>query len=99
MRTTGGRTPLQMFVQHAALEQDIPESVEASDIFTIDRSGVYGTEENGPIPSAELQQVIVPRSSIVLDTNQLYALQVYVNPLSHSDNYGIDLYQSAIDPT
>ena len=83
-----------MFVQHA-LEQDIPENVEASDINTIDRSGWYGADENGPIPSAELHQVIVPRSSIVLDTNQLYALQVYVNPLSHSDNYAIDLYQSA----
>ena len=49
--TTGGRTLLQIhvFVQHVfvqhALEQDIPKSVEASDIFTIDRSGLYGADE------------------------------------------------------
>ena len=65
---TGGRTPFQIFVQHA-LEQDIPKSVEASDIFTIDRSGLYGADENGLIQSAELQQVIVPRS---LDTNIMH---------------------------
>ena len=81
---TGGRTVLQIhvFVQHA-LEQDIPKSVEASDIYTIDRSGLYGADENGPIPSAELQQVIVPRSSIVLDTNIMHMHCKFMQILCH----------------
>ena len=93
MRTTGGCLPLQMFIQRV-MEQDVPESGEASDVFTLDSSRLFGADEDGPIPSGELQQVLVPRSSIALDTDQLSALQARVNPLPHSDNYAIDLYLS-----
>ena len=93
MRTSGGRLPLQMFIQRD-MEQDVPESVEASDVFTLDSSRLFGADEDGPIPSGELQQILVPRSSIALDTDQLSALKACVNPLSHSDNYAIDLYLS-----
>ena len=62
----------------------------------MESSRLFGADEDGPILSAEVQQVIVSRSSIVLDTDQLSALQACVNSLSYySDNYAIDLYLSA----
>ena len=43
----------------------------------------------------ELQQVVVPRNSIVLDDVQVPALQSAVDPLSDSNNYRIELYEQA----
>ena len=55
-------------------------TVEANDIFTIDCSGLYGADENGPIQSAELQQVIVPRSLV---TNIMHMHCKFMQILCH----------------
>lgn len=34
--------------------------MKASDVLTLDPGPMYGADDDGPIPSAELQQVIVP---------------------------------------
>ena len=58
-------------------------------------SRIYGLDEDGLLPSAELQHVVIPRSSIILDDAQFSALQAIVDPLADSDNYGIELYEQA----
>ena len=52
----------------------------------------WSIDEDDPIPSSDLQQVVVPRNSISLDDNQFAALQATVN-LTPSNNftYGIEL--------
>ena len=79
MRTTKGLTPLQMFIHHA-IEEDGFELINSLHNYRF-----YGIDEDGPIPSAELQQVVVPRSSNVLDDAQFTALQDAVDPLADSN--------------
>ena len=85
MRTTRGQTPLQIFMLHAN-DAFLQEAEQISNY------SFYGIDKDGPIPSSEFQQVVVPRNSIVLDYAQFTALQSAVDPLSDSNNYGIELY-------
>lgn len=57
MRTAGGLTPLQMFVRHSNLDVACP----------LLNVGLYGADEDGPIPLSDIQHVIIPRNSITLD--------------------------------
>lgn len=44
-----------------------------------------------------MQSVSVPESAITLQVGELSRLHSDINPLQESDNYGIDLYLSAIE--
>ena len=79
-----------MFIHHA-IEEDGFELINSLHNYRF-----YGIDEDCPIPSAELQQVVVPRSSNVLDDAQFTALQDAVDPLADSNNYGIEQVRSLI---
>ena len=65
-----------MFIQHV------------SDLASTHSYSLYSIDEDGPIPSSDLQQVVIPRNS-----RQFVALQYTVDPPAHSNNYGIELYE------
>ena len=76
-----------MFIRHAS-DLDLTHSLNSYSL--------YGIDEDGPIPSSDLQQVVVPRNSISLDDDQFIALQDTVDPLANSNNYGIELYEQTV---
>ena len=63
---------------------------EASELYGIDEGLSLSTEES------DQEGVAVPPNEFSLTNEQLTELQSSVNPLSHSDNMGIDLYVQGI---
>ena len=47
--------------------------------------------------SVEAETVTVPESILTISNALLQELAQSVNPLAESDNYGIDLYQAAVE--
>ncbi|XP_019857141.1 PREDICTED: uncharacterized protein LOC109585483 isoform X2 [Amphimedon queenslandica] len=59
---------------------------------------LYGIDWNGPIPlEDDYDRLFVPRIECDIPYGVLRELPSFVPPLSHSENYGIDLYCSALD--
>ena len=57
----------------------------------------YGTDEYGLPPSSEDHTgVEVPRVGFSLDSEHFTNLQELVDPLKESNNYGIDVYEEAL---
>lgn len=54
----------------------------------------YGVEEEGIVPQAS--SVNVPETQFALLDEHYDTLCQHVNPLAPSDNYGIELYQQAL---
>ena len=52
----------------------------------------YGIDPDGPLPDDEDNEVVVPTTPCPLDSDQYDDLVLAVDPLSRSDNYGIDVY-------
>ena len=67
-----------MFIRHA-------RNIHSTDLL----SSNYGIDEDGPVPSSDLERVVVPRNPLSLDDDHFAALQNAVDPLDHSNNYGI----------
>ena len=59
----------------------------------------YGVDDADDAMEAplEAETVAVPESVLTFSDAVLRELAQRVNPLSESDNYGIDLYQEAVD--
>ena len=55
----------------------------------------YGISSDDPIASSEVV-VTIPEERYTLSRANFDQLQATVNPLHESDNYGVDLYQSAL---
>ena len=62
-------TPLQMFIRHA-------RNLESTNSLNN-----YSIDEDGPIPSSDLQHIIVPRNSISLHEDEFASLRDTVDPL------------------
>uniref|UniRef100_A0A1X7UNC9 Uncharacterized protein n=1 Tax=Amphimedon queenslandica TaxID=400682 RepID=A0A1X7UNC9_AMPQE len=64
-------------------------------------ANLYYIHCNGPIPldedNEEFERVVIPQLTCDLPESLLNELTSLVFPLSESENYGIDLYYSAID--
>ena len=75
-----------MFIRHA-------RNLESTN--SLNNYSLYGIDEDGPIPSSDLQHniIIVPRNSISLNEDEFASLRDTVDPLTHSNNYGIELYE------
>ncbi len=88
IRTEGSYTPTQLFVSRAL---ELRESgLVALDFFdVVDES--YGLDEDG-LSSAEASGVTVPINTFTLKEEHLFLLQQTVDPLSDSNNFGIDLF-------
>lgn len=94
IRTEHNRTPHQLFAFGALQLQN--SGLVAFDFFDsvpedygVDRDSISATEDS-------LEGVSVPRNQIELTDMELEQLQNSVNPLSNSDNYGIDIYLQAV---
>ena len=68
--------------------------LSALDFF--DRVYDYGVEEDGVTPYYDDEGVEVPPCRLNLSEDQLEELKETVDPLSDSDNFGIDLYERAL---
>ena len=93
LRSEHGQTPNQLFVagalrlQHAGLVAlDFFDQVPDS----------YGMTEDLPLAEDE-EGVVVPPTDFSLTDEQLHELQRRVDPLSDSENMGIDLYILTVD--
>ena len=93
IRTARHLSPKQLFIQGAL--RLYSSGLTAVDFFD-HVSESYGISYNDPTPAEEVESVTVPQSRLSLLPQELQQLQEEVNPLSESDNYGIDLYQSAV---
>lgn len=59
-------------------------------------SGDYGASEEG-VSVTDTESVEIPSSTIHLTDEQLHQLEESVDPLSDSDNFGLELYQQALE--
>lgn len=57
----------------------------------------YGVDEQGLGGDDDFEGIEVPECNFALTDNHFMQLQQAVDPLQESNNYGIDLYQSAIE--
>lgn len=55
----------------------------------------YGIDSDGPVPAVE-SSVSVPDVTFQIDAAAFTLLQQTVDPLSSSDDYGIDLYEATL---
>ena len=93
IRTAGRHSPRQLFVSGAlALQHSGLASVDF--LQTVDLS--YGIDYQSPTPLEEDPGIVVPENRLSLPPETLSRLQETVNPLAHSDNHGIELYEQAL---
>ena len=94
IRTAHHLSPQQLFLQ-GLLRLQLSNLV-ALDFFD-HIGGEYGVSYNDPTPAEEPNSITVPEGRFSIPTHELSRLQEQVNPLSESENYGIDLYLSTIE--
>lgn len=88
IRTEGSYTPTQLFVSRALeLGGSGPVALDFFDV--VDES--YVLDEDG-LSSAEASGVTVPINTFTLKEEHLFLHQQTVDPLSDSNNFGIDLF-------
>jgi hypothetical protein len=93
IRTAHNKSPHQLFTAGMLLLQN--SGLTALDAF--DRADSdYGIDSAGPVPSEEISAVQIPQSDYVLSDQRFQVLQQTFDPLGHSDNYGIDIYEHVL---
>ena len=92
IRTANHHSPEQLFVRGAL--QLHSSGLVALDFFQ-DVGEDYGISSDDPIASSEVA-VTIPEERYTLSRANFDQLQATVNPLHESDNYGVDLCQSAL---
>ncbi len=91
IRTAGHKSPLQLFTSGMLLLQN--SELEAFDFFHgVDDA--YGVDPDGPISTVE-GGVQVPQNTSLSDSD-LQTLRLTVDPLSSSDNHGIELFEQTL---
>ena len=95
IRTEGGMTPHQLFTAGALRLRN--SGLVAVDFFD-DVSDDYGAEDEGIIGSEEQQGVEIPSTQphVADEDSARHELEQSVNPLTVSENFGIDLYEQAL---
>lgn len=93
IRTAGNRSPCQIFAEGAIELRNSGQT--GLDFFeTIDNS--YGVDEQGlAVDDDNYDRVEIPQCNFSLTEEHFMQLQQAINPLSSSNDYGIDLYLSA----
>ena len=92
IRSAHHKSPHQLFTAGALLLQH--SGLAALDFFK-DVDDTYGTDIDGSISSPE-GSVVVPEVSNCLNSENFTRLQQTVNPLTASDDFGIDLYEEVL---
>ncbi len=92
LRTSNHKSPHQLFTAGALLLQH--SQLQAMDLFEpVDE--LYGIDVNGPVPTID-ESIVVPEVNINLSENSLFYLERTINPLRHSDEYGVDIYSEVL---
>ena len=96
IRTESNLTPHQLYVQgtlsmHSSGLSALDFLDEVDDMYGVDDMDDVEASVRGP------ETVTVPESILTVSDAVLQELAQRVNPLSASDNYGIDIYQEAVD--
>lgn len=93
IRTAGHKSPHQLYtagmlmLQNSAIESlDFDEQVDES----------YGVDPDGPTLSSVNDNIHIPESTFQVSDESMALLRSQINPLSPSDNYGIELYEQTI---
>ena len=89
LRTEHGHSPIQLFSAPSILRQTSEHSDAEINV------EVYGVEEVGIVGSDN--EIAIPDSQVVLTMQQERMLQRTINPLSESENYGMELYEQTLD--
>ena len=92
IRTAHQKSPYQLFTAGLLLLQH--SGLTALDFFN-DADHSYGIDEDGPEADEE-GTVIVPQLNYQLSSTDYQRLRDNVDPLSPSENYGIDLYEQTV---
>jgi hypothetical protein len=93
VRTAHQKSPHQLFTAGLLLLQH--SGLTALDFFNeVDHS--YGIDKEGPEASDEEGAVVVPELNFQLSPTDYQRLRDHVDPLSPSENYGIDLYEQTV---
>ena len=94
IRTTGHKSPNQLFIAGAILLQN--SQMAGLDFFhQVDE--YYGIDPNGPIPTDSDAHVGVPESPLHFSDSDLSSLRQTVDPCAPSDNHAIDLYEQTLE--
>ena len=93
IRSAHQKSPHQLFTAGMLLLQHSQHT--AMDFFTaVDEH--YGVDDDGPEPDLEASGVEVPQLNYQIGAHDLHRLKDTVDPLTVSDNFGIDLYHNAL---
>ena len=92
IRTEHGHSPTQLFTAGLLLLQQ--SGLTAMDFFSAIDDG-YGEEDNGYVVE-ENENVVIPPVQLATNDDQLESLHNLVNPLSSSNNHGIELYLETV---
>ncbi len=93
IRTAHSRSPHQLFIAGLLLLQN--SQLTALDFFE-DVDSSYGVDDEGPVPDEEDGTVSIPTIDYHPTPAIFQRLCGSVDPLSQSDNYGIDLYEQSL---
>ena len=89
IRSAHHKSPHQLFTAGALLLQH--SGLAAFDFFA-DVDDAYGIDIDAPVPAQE-GGVEVPEVQFTLSSENFLQLQRAVDPLTHSDEFGMDLYE------
>ena len=92
LHTEHGHSPNQSFTA-GILKSQLSTSRELFD--TRVNEETYGVEEDGLVGSEN--GIAIPDTQVVLTKQQKSTLQRTIDPLSESENHGIDLYEQTLD--
>ena len=96
LRTAGHKSPQQLFTAGVLLLQN--SQLAALDFFqTVDEE--YGIDPEGPLSyQGEVDSnVFVPSLSLKFPNTDIVTLKQTINPLSVSENFGMDLYEQTLN--
>ena len=92
IRTSHHKSPSQLFTAGALLLQH--SQLSAFDQFdAVDDD--YGLDLDGPIPGPG-GNIVIPEIQVQLEHNSLSQLQQTIDPLRHSDEYGMDVFEQVV---
>lgn len=98
--SAGNRTPMQLWLMgmNSVAHSNLRVAQE-----TFEQYETYGIDWNGPLPRGEWnghvtenERVEVPEVNFTPSQQDLDRLKAVVNPMDHSDCYGLDLYLNTV---
>ena len=80
--------PMETFLMDKMYSQEEEE---------ISHPDIYGIDLEGPIPELQNEDsVVIPETNVTITQEETELLQYLVNPLTESDNYDIELYETVV---